>query len=76
MSLRRRNNTTPHQERHGLSRPMVCDARLADGRLSPWRSVLPYRGSACETARRCDPSPRRAEGALPARREKVPRRGG
>ena len=35
---------TPTRNAIGLSRPTTCVAAGADGRLSPWRSVLPPRG--------------------------------
>src|SRR5207249_2407693 len=35
---------TPTRNAIGLSRPTACVAPVADGRLSPWRSVLPPPG--------------------------------
>ena len=40
---------TPTRNAIGLSRPTACGATVADGRLSPWRSVLPPQGEAQRT---------------------------
>ena len=40
----RASMATPTRNAIGLSRPMACVAAVADGRLSPWRSVLPPPG--------------------------------
>ena len=39
-----RRALTPTRNAIGLSRPTACGAAVADGRLSPWRSVLPPPG--------------------------------
>ena len=39
-----RRKITPTRNAIGLSRPTACGVTDADGRLSPWRSVLPPSG--------------------------------
>ena len=39
-----RDSATPTRNAIGLSRPTACVVTVADGRLSPWRSVLPPLG--------------------------------
>src|SRR5262245_53427275 len=52
---------TPTRNAIGLSRPTTCVAAVADGRLSPWRSVLPPPGGGvalepgAESQRFCGP---------------------
>jgi hypothetical protein len=38
---RARDKITPTRNAIGLSQPTACVAHVADGCLSPWRSVLP-----------------------------------